>query len=72
MKKKVYTVFIDGKLWINCIDDMNSTASWAMGGIIFTSKKAVRDFIKDLKRYNDWRDSKFEVKEIKFSPLTIK
>lgn len=52
-KNAIYTVLINNRLWTNVVDDMNPTESWGWGGIIFLNKKSAKDFIKDLKRYDD-------------------
>lgn len=56
-----YTVFVDNKLWTNVVDDMNSQESWGKGGILFINKKAVNDFIRNLKSYDEWKNSEFEI-----------
>lgn len=62
--RKMYTVFCDGKIWENIVDDMHTTAIWAMGGMIWDSKKKCHAFITNCRRYNDWKDSEFEIKEL--------
>lgn len=65
MDKLGYTVFIDGELWVNVVDDVYSNRSWAAGGIVFTNGiKSVYEFINNLREYSDWKNSKFEIKEI--------
>lgn len=61
--KKRYSVKVNGKLFENVIDDMNSTSSWAIGGMIFRTKKIAKDFAKDLRKYLD-EDEIIEVIEI--------
>jgi len=65
--EKFYTVFVNGRLWVNVIDDMNTTEIWAIGGMIFSSLKKVKAFIKHLKKYDEWENSKIEIKEITFN-----
>ncbi len=64
--EEYFTVFIDGELWTDVIDDINSDASWADGGIIFLNIDSVYDFIANLRRYDDWKNSKFEIKRVKY------
>jgi len=64
---KLCTVFVDDKLWVNIIDDMNSGQSWAEGGIIFLSKSRATAFIKDLREFNEWEKSKIVIKYIKLN-----
>jgi hypothetical protein len=64
MQKKYYTVKVDGSLWTNVIDDMNTTESWSTGGIIFLEKTHVKDFVKNLKEFDDWKNSKFDIIEL--------
>ena len=59
--KKYYTVKINGLLWTNVIDDINSEEIWGTGGIIFLSKKSVKEFVKNIKTYSTYKKSKFEI-----------
>lgn len=56
MQKKYYTIKVDGSLWTDVIDDMNTTESWATGGIIFLKKSHAKDFIYNLKKYYPYKD----------------
>jgi len=61
--ENLYTVLIDGLLWTNVVDDMNSTESWGWGGIICLSCQAAEELIQHLKQYNEYKT--FEIKTIK-------
>ena len=63
------TVFVDGKLWVDTIDDMNSTALWAEGGIIFLSERKARAFCRNLRLYPKWRDSKMQIRSLRLALL---
>ena len=63
---KYYTIFLGNKLWTNCIDDMNTTESWAMGGMLWTNKRKALACIKHLKEYDFETDKNlFTIKEFK-------
>jgi hypothetical protein len=53
MQKKYYTVKLNGKLFTDVVDDMNTTESWAIGGIIFLKKKYAKEYIENMKRYEE-------------------
>jgi len=65
--KKYYTIFLGKRLWVDCIDDMNSGEIWAMGGIIWDDRKKAEACMKNLKEdiYG------FETKYIKFKIIKI-
>lgn len=58
---------VDNKLWTNVIDDMNSTEIWAIGGIIFLSRNKANAFIKDLRRFDEWKNSNIKIVELKIN-----
>ena len=66
---KNFTVFINNELWTNVIDDINSYATWAMGGIIFTNLESVNDFICHLRAYDEYKNSNIEIKELTYTPF---
>ncbi len=57
-----YTIFIDNELYTNVIDDMNSTRSWAEGGLLWADRKKAEACAKNLKGY--FKNSNIEVKEL--------
>ncbi len=63
---ETYTVFLDGELYTNVIDDINSHSSWAWGGMIFLHIDAVNDFVSHLRGYNCYKDSKIEIKRVMY------
>lgn len=63
---KYYTIFLGKKLWENCIDDMNTTEIWAMGGMVWRSKKKAIACIQNLKKYD------FETNKKKFNLVEFK
>lgn len=65
---KYYTIYLGNKLWTNVIDDMNTTASWAIGGMIWTSKKKAEDCMRKLKA----PAYEFETKDKKFKIVVLK
>jgi hypothetical protein len=67
---KYYTIFVDGELWRNIIDDMHSESSWGEGSIIFTNGiDSVYDFISNLRKWNEWRNSTIEIKGVYIKDL---
>lgn len=48
-KVKGYTILLGGNLWENVIDDMNSTAIWAMGGMLWPTRDKAVACMKHLK-----------------------
>jgi hypothetical protein len=63
--KTYYTLFVNGELHTNIIDDMNTTEIWAKGGIIFLSKDKIEAYIENMKRYDDEGENPvYEIKEI--------
>lgn len=66
INKKYYTIFLGENLWINVIDDMNTTEIWAEGGMLWTSKKKAEKCIKNLKTYDfETNEKRFNVRELK-------
>jgi len=65
-KKKYYTIFLGNDIWQDVIDDMNTTEIWAIGGMIWESKRKAVACMENLKLYD------FETQTKKFSvqPLT--
>jgi hypothetical protein len=62
--KTFYTLYVDGELYTDIIDDMNSTRSWAVGGIIFLSLAKAEAFKKHLITYDEYSEPRIEIKTI--------
>lgn len=70
-ERKYYTILLGNDIWENCIDDMNSGAIWAMGGMLWKSYKKALACMKSLKNpaYGfETEDKKFSIKQLYFSP----
>lgn len=68
MAKKYFSIFLGDSLWENVIDDMNTTESWAVGGMLWTSKSKALSCMKNLKNpvYGfESKKNKFKIKELK-------
>ena len=66
-EQRLYTIYLGDKLWENCIDDMNTTEIWAVGGMLWESKEKALACIKNLKHpaYDlENKDTKFSVVEL--------
>lgn len=63
-----YTIYLGKEVWENCIDDMNQSDIWGMGGMIWTDKKKAEACIKNLQHpaygFED-ENNKFSVRELK-------
>jgi len=62
----MYTIFLGKKLWTNVIDDMNTTQSWGIGGMVWCSKKKALACMKNLKKY-DLETSNMKFKIVKLN-----
>jgi len=45
---RLYTIYFSNKPWENVIDDMNTTEIWAMGSMLWTSRKKAEACMKHL------------------------
>lgn len=63
-----YTVYLGNEIWENCIDDMNQSESWGMGGMVYTEKQKALDLMEHLKTpvygFED-ESNKFSIKELR-------
>lgn len=57
-----YTVYVDGELWTNVVDDMNRNASWGIGGMLWSERQYAIDFGNHLKSHIEWKDSTVSVR----------
>ena len=67
--KKYYTILLGKDIWENCIDDMNSTSIWAMGGMLWKSQKKALACMKNIKHsaYDiETKYKKFSIKQMYF------
>jgi hypothetical protein len=64
---KLYTILLGSDIWQNVIDDMNTTETWAIGGMIWKSRAKAIACMKNLKKYDFETDKKkFSVKKLYF------
>lgn len=48
-KRTLYTIFLGNELFLTCVDDMNTTATWATGGMLWKIRKQAKDCLENLK-----------------------
>jgi len=63
---KYYTIFLGEEPWSNTIDDMNTMAIWAEGGMFWPTKEQAEACMKNLQHpaYElEAEDKKFTIKE---------
>lgn len=62
-----YTIFLKGKLFIQCTDDMNTSVQWSRSGKIWKNKKDAVASLEDIRSYytepekSDFRIVEFEI-----------
>ena len=62
---EAYTIFLGEELWENVIDDMHSTADWAVGGMLWLDRKKAECCVKHLRLYPHEREQSKKFRVVK-------
>ena len=60
----MYTLFVDGELYTDVIDDIYPHEPWGVGGLLLKDQVSALALAVHLSTYSEYKDSNFEIKEL--------